>query len=108
MEGLIVDSEQPVIPRAQRPNPYKYDNLQMAKRDKAINDMTKDFPSIPYKWLEWLYDTIENKPREEVDEIIKSGAWEKQINTSRMTGGTITEGCEVVLHEQSSPTAEAV
>ena len=95
MEGTIVDSSQPEIPRAVRPNPYNYTNLQFAKRDKAIKDMEKDFPNIPYKWLEWLYDTIENKPKEEVEEIINSGAWEKPINLDRMKGGVL-KNAEVI------------
>jgi len=95
MEGTIVDTSQPEIPRAVRPNPYNYDNLEFAKRDKAIKDMEKDFPNIPFKWLEWLYDTVENKPKDEVEEIIKSGAWEKQINLERMKGGVL-KNAEVI------------
>lgn len=95
MEGTIVDTSQPEIPRAVRPNPYNYTNLQFATRDKAIKDMERDFPTIPYKWLEWLYDTIENKPKEEVEKIINSGAWEKPINLERIKGG-VSNNVEII------------
>ena len=92
--------EEQEIPRATRPNPYNYTPLQLATRDKAVNDMSKDFPSIPYKWLEWLYDTIENKDEKEVEKIINEGLWEKPVNTTRQLGGTLTEGNEVIIHDE--------
>ena len=96
----MTETEAQEIPRATRPNPYNYTPLQFATRDKAINDMNKDFPNIPYKWLEWLYDTIENKDPEEVEKIINEGLWEKPVNTTRQLGGTLTEGNEVIIHQE--------
>jgi len=86
------------IPRAKRPNPFNYDDLQLAVRDKAIRDMERDFPKVPQKWLEWLYDTIENKPKDEVEKIIKEGLWEKQIK-KRMEGGVIKDAMKVFSSE---------
>ena len=86
------------IPRAKRPNPFNYDNLQFAVRDKAVRDMERDFPTVPQKWLEWLYDTIENKPKDEVERIIKEGLWEKNIK-ERMGGGVIKDAMQVFSSE---------
>jgi len=83
------------IPRAKRANPYNYTPLQFAIRDKAIKDMSRDFTNIPYKWLEWLYDTVENKKEEEIDKIINDGLWEEPINKDRQTGGVLKGNCEI-------------
>jgi len=99
MEGLIVDPSQPVIERAKRSNPFNYTDEQFAVRDKAIRDMHKDHPKIPYKWLEWLYDTIENMPPEKVDDIMKNNLWDGIINTTRQTGGTLKNCCEIITNE---------
>ena len=96
----MTEVEAQEIPRATRPNPYNYTPLQFATRDKAVNDMSKDFPNIPYKWLEWLYDTIEHKDEAEVEKIINEGLWEKPVNTTRQLGGTLTEGNEVIIHSE--------
>jgi len=86
------------IPRATRPNPFNYDNLQFAVRDKAIRDLERDFSKVPLKWLEWLYDTIENKPKEEVEKIIREGLWDTQIK-ERMSGGVIKDAMKVFSSE---------
>ena len=96
MEPTIFDETQPKIPRATRPNPFNYTDLQFATRDIAVRDMAKAHPTIPYKWLEWLYDTIENKPKEEVDEIIRTNAWDKKLNPERQLGGIIKGACEIL------------
>ena len=93
-----IESQDLEIPRAKRPNPFNYDNLQFAVRDKAVRDMEKDFPTVPQKWLEWLYDTIENKPKDEVERIIKEGLWEKNIK-ERMGGGVIKDAMQVFSSE---------
>ena len=87
------------IPRAEKKNPYNYDELQLATKNKALKDAAKDFPNIPEKWIEWMYDSIENKPQEEVEEIIKTGAWLKPVKTDRQIGGVIKGACEVFEDE---------
>ena len=99
MEGLIVDPEQPVIERAKRSNPFNYTDEQFAVRDKAVRDMHRDHPKIPFKWLEWLYDTIENMDEGKVDDIIKNNLWDEIINTTRQTGGTLDNCCEIINNE---------
>ena len=99
----MTEVEEQEIPRATRPNPYNYTPLQFAIRDKAINDMNKDFPTIPFRWFEWLYDTIESKGEEEVDKIKNEGLWEKPINTDRQTGGLLKGNCEITLDTSNNP-----
>ena len=88
-EYKVVDENDPLPPRTKRPNPLNYTELQMATRDMQLRDMGTAHPKIPYKWLEWLYDTIENKPKEEVDKIINEKLWEDPINLTRQMGGII-------------------
>ena len=66
-----------VIPRHQPENPYNYTNLELAERKKALRDLERDYPNLPYAWLEMVYDFHKNTPEEEVKEIINSGKWEK-------------------------------
>lgn len=64
------------IPRHKSENPFNYTKMQLAHRSKAIKDAEKDYPGIPPTWIEMMYDVVENKSKEEIEEIINSGAWE--------------------------------
>ena len=96
MEGRIVDETQPEIPRSKRPNPYEYTELDFAKKDLAVRDMLRDHPTIPEKWLSWLYDVIEHKSPDEVADIINNNKWDMPLNKDREKGGTIIGACEVL------------
>ena len=66
-----------IIPRHKPDNPFKYTNIQIAERSKALKDMERDYPNLPYAWLELTYDFVHKcKCKDEVDEIIDSGKWE--------------------------------
>jgi len=65
------------VPRHQPENPYNYTNLELAERKKALKDLERDYPHLPYAWLEMVYDFHKNTPEEEVTEIINSGKWEE-------------------------------
>ena len=52
-------------------NPYKYTNVELAERKKALRDMERDYPNLPYQWLEMVYDFNKN-----VIKIINEGKWE--------------------------------
>jgi len=64
------------IPRHAPENPFKYSKLQLAERLKALKDMERDYPNLPYGHLEMVYDFVSNTPQEEVQKIIDSGLWE--------------------------------
>ena len=57
-------------------NPYKYTNVELAERKKALRDMERDYPNLPYQWLEMVYDFNKNTPEDEVKKIINEGKWE--------------------------------
>ena len=80
------------IPRHQPENSYKYSNLQLANRKKALIDMKKDYPKLPDSWLEMVYDYHENTPKEEVEDIINSHKWENNGMFSKNNGGTFVCG----------------
>ena len=90
------------IPRATRPNPWNYNNLELAKKDKAVKDAIKDYPNIPEKWIDWMYDIVEHKSKEEIEKIINEGLWEKPIKT-RDTGGVL-QNMEIELGLEDPPT----
>lgn len=64
-------------PRHQPENPYNYTGVELAKRTKALKDIAKDYPSVNPEWAKWLYDAIENMPKEEVEEIMNKNLWDK-------------------------------
>jgi len=86
------------FPRYEEPNHFNYTNLELAKRKKAINDALKDYPNLPAKWIEWVYDLIENKPADEVKKIINEGLWEKKLQ-ERDLGGLIKGSVEIIENE---------
>ena len=100
MNGLDASNNEQEIPRAKRPNPLGYSPLKLATRDMAVRDMHRAHPTIPEKWLEWLWDAVENKPKEEVEKIINEGLWDKKLNENRQTGGVIKGACEVIPHQE--------
>ena len=64
------------IPRHVPENPFKYTNLELAERKKALRDLEKDYPNLPYAWLEMAYDWHKQTPEKEVCKIINEGLWE--------------------------------
>lgn len=95
MEPNIVD-ENDLVPRAERPNPYGYTNLELAEKDKAVADMLERHPNIPPKWLEWLWDTWKRKGEDEMQRIIDSGEWDEPL-VKRQIGGIIKDAMTVEL-----------
>lgn len=77
------------IPRYQEPNPFNYTELQKAKRNKAIKDAMKDYPHLPRLWIEWMYDVVENKPVNEVEEIIEKNLWDAPPDKPHKLGGVM-------------------
>tara|TARA_R110000822_G_scaffold36507_2_gene102691 strand:- start:612 stop:905 length:294 start_codon:yes stop_codon:yes gene_type:complete len=78
-------------------NHFNYTEMELAKRSKAIKDLEKDYSTVPALWLEWLYDIIENKPKEEVEKIINDKLWLPIVNKTRVHGGEIVSGEIVTL-----------
>ena len=90
------------IPRCDgETNVYNYTKVELAKKEKAVKDMMKDYPQVPKKWCDWLYDVIEHMPPDEVEEIINKGLWEKEGKFSKAEGGILKSG--IVLNEDFTP-----
>jgi hypothetical protein len=68
--------EEEIAPRAVRRNPHNYSNLELARRDKEVSEAMKAFPNLPPKWIEWMWDTVENKPKEREMGGVLKGAME--------------------------------
>ncbi len=64
------------IPRHVPENHYNYTNVELAERKKALRDMERDYPHLPFGWLELVYDFEKNTPPEQVEKIINEGLWE--------------------------------
>lgn len=73
-------------------NTYKYTKQQILQRDIAIKAMHRDYPNVPLKTCELVYDVITNMPEDEVNNIINKGLWEVPSKFDRPTGGTIKSG----------------
>ncbi len=71
-------SETPIteIPRHEPENPFNYSPLQLATRKKAIRDAKRDYPNLPEMWIEWMYDVVENTPKDEINDVIANKKWE--------------------------------
>ena len=65
------------LKRYEQPNPYNYTKLELSERKKVLRDMERDYPNLPYAWLEMTYDFWKQTDPEKINEIIKSGDWEK-------------------------------
>ena len=85
----IVSTEFSDIPRYKASNPFNYDNLTIAHRKKEIEAAIKDYPNVPSHTIEMAWDLIQNNPKEEMDEIINTGRWEKAPKKERALGGTL-------------------
>lgn len=75
------------IPRYQPSNPYKYDNLTLAKRKQQVDAACKDYPNVSPNMIEMAWDLIQNKPEAEINDIINNGTWEKADKKTRDTCG---------------------
>ncbi len=73
-------------------NTYKYTKRQILERSQAVKAMNRDFPNVPLKTCELVYDVITNMPQKEVEEIIDKGLWEGKSKYDRPKAGTIKSG----------------
>lgn len=64
------------IPRHEPENHYNYTELELAERKKALRDMERDYPNLPFAWLEMAYDWHKNANEDEVKKIINEKLWE--------------------------------
>ena len=63
-------------PRYIPENPFDYTPDELRERKKALRDLARDYPDLPFAWLEMVYDFHKNTSAEKVSEIIKCKTWE--------------------------------
>ena len=51
--------------------------------------MERDYPNVPYKWIEMIYDWHHSQPAEEVERIVNTGEWKKPGKLSGPQGGVL-------------------
>ena len=74
------------FPRRERPNPWNWNNEQMARRDMEVKAALEKHPTVPEKWLEWAWDITESKSKEELDDIVNNGKWEPLLKERTKPG----------------------
>ena len=57
-------------------NPFNYTAEEILLRKKALREMEKDYPNLPFAWLEMVYDFHKNTSAATVSEIINKRTWE--------------------------------
>ena len=76
------------IPRHEPANPYNYTNVELAERKKALRDMEKDYPNLPFGWLEMVYDWHAHQNPDVVKQIINQKTFEARERGSTTTANT--------------------
>ncbi len=72
----MTDESEILIPRHQPDNPYNYTPLQLTERKKALRDLEKDYPNLPFGWLEMVYDWHAHQDENVVKQIINQKTFE--------------------------------
>ena len=72
-ESLIPLEE---IPRATQSNPLGFDELTMARREREIANIMKDYPNVAPKFIETAWDFVQssNSEEEALEQVKK---WDK-------------------------------
>jgi NADH:ubiquinone oxidoreductase subunit len=76
------------FPRRERPNPHNFTEEQIARRDLEVRACCEKHPTVPEKWIEWMWDICEKTPEEELKNIVNNKLWEKPVK-ERITEGVI-------------------
>ena len=89
-----------IWPRHKEGNQMNWDPVTLARREKDIIAMRKDYPKVPPLWCEWLWDMNEKTGKVEIERIINTGEWEVPGKFSNPPSGVGTEGCDVFETEE--------
>ena len=92
-EKVVEYSSIQEFPRRERYNPHNFTEEQLARRDLEVIEAKKNHPTVPEKWLEWMWDIVETKSKEELDDIVNNKKWEKPVK-HRITEG-VSKSLEV-------------
>lgn len=63
------------LERYKTPNPYNYNNLELAQRRIEVDECKKRHPNVPAFYIEMVYDYIKNTPENLVNQNIIEDIW---------------------------------
>ena len=64
------------LPRATQSNPLGFDELTLARREREIANIMKDYPNVPPKFIETAWDFVATSKSEE-DALEEVKRWHK-------------------------------
>jgi hypothetical protein len=64
------------LPRATQSNPLGFDELTLARREREIANIMKDYPNVPPKFIETAWDFVATSKSEE-DALEEVKRWDK-------------------------------
>lgn len=74
------------FPRYEKPNKFNYDDLTLARKNKEMRELIRDFPDVSPFYIEMFWDLLENASPEEKE---KMKEWKKSKPKPRPKGGEI-------------------
>ena len=64
------------LPRATQSNPLGFDEVTLARREREIANIMKDYPTVPPKFIEIAWDFVATSKSEE-DALEEVKRWDK-------------------------------
>ena len=64
------------LPRATQSNPLGFDEVTLARREREIANIMKDYPTVPPKFIETAWDFVATSKSEE-DALEEVKRWDK-------------------------------
>ena len=64
------------LPRATQSNPLGFDGVTLARREREIANIMKDYPNVPPKFIETAWDFVATSKSEE-DALEEVKRWDK-------------------------------
>ena len=64
------------LPRATQSNPLGFDELTLARREREIANIMKDYPNVPPKFIETAWDFVASSKTEE-DALEQVKKWDR-------------------------------
>tara|TARA_R110000824_G_scaffold224680_1_gene412369 strand:- start:4356 stop:4766 length:411 start_codon:yes stop_codon:yes gene_type:complete len=95
-----VQTPDQIFPRHKEDNPFKFSNSTLARREKEVIQMQKDYPLVPPIWCYWLWDMNETAEPGEIKDIVDNGKWEGPSKFKNAPNGASKEGCGVYTTEE--------
>ncbi len=84
------------IPRQEKQtNAEGFTKAQLARRKYEIKLLAERYPNLPPTWLDMVWNHVERTPKEEIERVIATGAWEGPPKKPHVMGGVVKDGVHV-------------